>query len=64
MQRATAWLTVAAQSSTDLDRKINFLLKEGWQPYGQTYTVQGEQFASAVMFYQACVRLEDEQPTT
>lgn len=58
-----SYRTVSAASSIDLDEQINFLIKEGFQPYGDPYFVapksQGLKSADISPFNQAMVKFID-----
>lgn len=58
-----SYRTVSAASSVDLDEQINYLIKEGFQPYGDPYFVpaKGQALMSADIspFNQAMVKFID-----
>jgi hypothetical protein len=58
-----SYRTVSAASAIDLDEQVNYLIKEGYQPFGSPYFVapksQGLMSAEISPFNQAMVKFTE-----
>ncbi len=52
MNEIIEYITALASNIKDLDKKVNDLIKQGYQPYGSPYVTEGTEFLAC----QAMVR--------
>ena len=56
MKRITEYSTARDSNIKDLDRIVNEMIEQGFQPFGSPYVTEGDEFLAC----QAMVRYEEE----